>query len=137
MSADTHGRHDHSKQYWKVYKILLVLFLISFVGPFIAETIEQPLLRKILMLTTAFVIAFIKAYYVIVHFMHLNAEKKYVVYMLTTMVVLMLLFFSAVAPDVMKHDGQRWENLAAKQEVNRALEEQKKAAALKAGKEAK
>jgi hypothetical protein len=42
--------------------------------------------------------------------MHLKFEVKYVQYMLTTVVVFMLLFFSAVAPDVMRHDGacQRW-----------------------------
>ena len=42
--------------------------------------------------------------------MHLKFELKYVQYMLATTVVFMLFFFSAVAPDVMRHDGacQRW-----------------------------
>jgi hypothetical protein len=34
-----------------------------------------------------------------------------------------LLFFAGVAPDVMKHQGQRWENRAAKQAVERGLAE--------------
>jgi hypothetical protein len=34
----------------------------------------------------------------------------------------MLLFFAGVAPDVMKHQGQNWENVAAKTEIERGLE---------------
>jgi 4-alpha-glucanotransferase len=31
-----------------------------------------------------------------------------VVYLLTTVLVFMLLFFAGVAPDVMKHEGRNW-----------------------------
>jgi 4-alpha-glucanotransferase len=41
--------------------------------------------------------------------------------MLATMLTLMLLFFAGVAPDVMEHKGQNWENVAAEAEIERAL----------------
>ena len=45
--------------------------------------------------------------------MHLNIERRYVIYMLVTAVVFMLLLFAGVAPDVMNHEGQNWRNVAA------------------------
>jgi 4-alpha-glucanotransferase len=38
------------------------------------------------------------------------------------MLMLMLLFFAGTAPDVMKHKGQNWENVAVEAEIERALE---------------
>jgi hypothetical protein len=35
----------------------------------------------------------------------------------------MALFYAGVSPDVMKHSGQQWENVAAQQETQRALAE--------------
>jgi caa(3)-type oxidase subunit IV len=106
---DDHGHHGPG--YIKVYWILLVLFIISVMGPEMAHLMDMsPTMAKVTVLITAFGIAFVKAYYVIAYFMHLKFEIKYVQYMLGTTVVFMLLFFSAVAPDVMRHDGacQRW-----------------------------
>ena len=77
---------------------------------------------RVLTLLTAFGIAIVKAYLVVVNFMHLNIEKRYISYLLATMLMLMLLFFAGVAPDVMKHKGQNWQNVAAEAEVDRALE---------------
>ena len=48
-------------------------------------------------------------------------EKRYVVYLLSTTVAFVFLFYFAVAPDVMQHQGRGWENVAAKMETNRAL----------------
>jgi hypothetical protein len=75
-------------------------------------------------LMTAFGIAVVKAYLVAANFMHLNVEKKYISYLLATMLMLMLLFFAGTAPDVMEHKGQNWENVAAEKEIERALEAQ-------------
>ena len=112
MAHDNHSDHEHhGPGYWKVYWILLVLFIISVLGPEMAAWMDMsPTAAKVTVLITAFGIAFVKAYYVIAYFMHLKFELKYVQYMLATTVVFMLLFFSAVAPDVMRHDGacQRW-----------------------------
>jgi hypothetical protein len=66
----------------------------------------------------------VKAYLVAKNFMHLNIEKRYISYMLGTMLMFMLLFFAGTAPDVMKHKGKNWENVAAEAEVERALEAQ-------------
>lgn len=117
-----HGAEDeaaHIKHYTKIYVQLLVLFLISVGGPFVGDAIGS----KAIVLVTAFGIALVKGYLVCAHFMHLNVEKKYIGYLLTTTVVFMLLFYAGVAPDVMEHHGRNWENVAAKEEVLRAQRE--------------
>ena len=125
---DHHDHHDHhGPSYMKVYWILLALFIVSVAGPEIARIFDIPQpWNKILVLTTAFGIALVKAYYVVAYFMHLKFEKKIVNYMLVTTTTFMFLFFFAIAPDIMKHEGSNWSNAAAKSEVQRALKEQKK-----------
>ena len=61
-----------------------------------------------LTLITAFGIAIVKAYIVASNFMHLNIEKKYISYLLLTMVVLLGMFFFGTAADVMKSHGSNW-----------------------------
>jgi caa(3)-type oxidase subunit IV len=116
---DAHGEDAHLKLYFKIYVTLLVLFLISVMGPVVGDLVHS----KALVLVTAFGIALVKAYLVCSHFMHLNIEKRYVGYLLTTTVVFMFLFYAGVAPDVMEHHGRNWQNVAAQHEVNRALQE--------------
>lgn len=90
----------HHPNYVRIWAILLVLLVISVLGPFIG-------IRSVTLLT-AFGIAFVKAYLVAKHFMHLNVQPRYVVYLLSTVLAFMLLFFAAVAPDVMKSEGSGW-----------------------------
>jgi len=102
--SDSAEHHDHSpKKYIKIYAILVVLFIISFVGPELGI--------KWLTLITAFGIALVKAWMVCSYFMHLNIEKKYIWYMLTATCLLLLVMFAGLAPDSMKPSGQNWENL--------------------------
>jgi caa(3)-type oxidase subunit IV len=114
-----HGGEDHVKLYTKIYVILLVLFGVSVLGPIVGEAVGS----KALVLFTAFGIALVKAYLVCAHFMHLNIEKRYIGYLLTTTVVFMFLFYAGVSPDVMEHHGRNWENVAAREETKRALQE--------------
>jgi caa(3)-type oxidase subunit IV len=95
-----HAAHGDS-HYVKIWAILLVLLTISVLGP-MAEI-------KWLTLITAFGIAIVKAYLVIVNFMHINLTPRFVVYTFTTTLVFMLLFFAGAAPDVMKSHGTNWE----------------------------
>ena len=118
-----HGHHeDHSKQYIKIWGILLVLLVISVAGPFLGAALNL----YVITLLTAFGIAFVKAFLVIKHFMHLTVEKKYIGFLMLTMLAFMLVFVGGVSPDVMKHNGQRWENYAAERVVKEGLEEDKK-----------
>ena len=64
-----------------------------------------------------------KAYLVAANFMHLNVEKKYVVYLLLTALAFMFLFYAGVSPDVMQHRGRHWENVAAQEWSKKALAE--------------
>ena len=91
--------HDHPS-YVKIWGILLGLLVISIAGPFLGIPIVT--------LITAFGIAIVKAYLVAKHFMHLNIEPRFAVYLLCTMLVFVLLFFAGTAPDVMKHEGSNW-----------------------------
>ena len=99
-----HGHHeDHAAHYIKIWGVLLVLLVISVLGP--------ELEIQIVTLITAFGIAFVKAYLVMKEFMHLNVEKPIVHWFLATALVFMVLFFAGVAPDVMKHEGSNWERI--------------------------
>ena len=118
--------HEHGpSHYVRIWAILLVLLIVSILGPILAPHLEFGFLKAwMITLMTAFGIAVVKAYLVAANFMHLNIEKKYISYMLGTMLMFMLLFFAGTAPDVMKHEGQNWENVAAEAEIERALAEQ-------------
>jgi caa(3)-type oxidase subunit IV len=119
--ADDHGQ----AHYVKIWAILLVLLGVSVMGPILAPHLEFGFLKAwMITLLTAFGIAIYKAYLVAANFMHLNIEKKYISYLLATALMFMLLFFAGTAPDVMRHKGQNWENVAAEAEIERALEAQ-------------
>ena len=95
------GAHAHPN-YVKIWVLLLVLLVVSIVGP----ELGIPWLT----LLTAFGIALVKTYYVAAYFMHLNFEKKYVWFLLLISTVLLGVFFFGVAGDVMKADGQNWQD---------------------------
>ena len=101
--SDDHAAHGDS-HYVKIWGYLLVLLIISFVGPMFEI--------QWLTLVTAFGIAAVKAYLVVVNFMHINMTPRYVIYAITTTLVFMFLFFAGAAPDVMKDHGTNWEKPA-------------------------
>lgn len=98
--SDEHG----PKHYVKIWAILLVLLMVSIVGPMFEI--------QAVTLVTAFGIAIVKALMVARNFMHLPLERKYVTYIVSTCLVFMFLFWAAVAPDVMKSTGTNWEKPA-------------------------
>jgi caa(3)-type oxidase subunit IV len=118
-----HGGHDHGEHehihppiyYVKIWALLLVLMVLSLIGS------EVP--NHFVVLMAAFGIALVKAYLVCAKFMHLNIEKKFVIYFLVTSLAFMALFYFGIAPDVMKHEGHRWKNVAAEAAVQRGLVE--------------
>ena len=95
-----HAEHGDSF-YIKTWAILLVLLVVSVLGPELGI--------QWVTLFTAFGIAVIKAYLVAVRFMHLNLTPRFVIYFVSTSLVFMLLFFAGAAPDVMKSSGTNWE----------------------------
>jgi caa(3)-type oxidase subunit IV len=107
-----HGDHADHPSYFKTYITLLGLLAVSVAGPMFGH--------PWLTLITAFGIAVVKAYLVASRFMHLNIEKKIASYLLLAALALLLLFYAGVSPDVMKHRGNNWENMAAQDEVERA-----------------
>ena len=107
-------RHEHgAEHYRKVYLTLLVLLVASVAGPFL-EIVWVTLI-------TAFGIALVKANLVIQNFMHLRWEKRLAKWVLISSLVLMALFVAGVAPDVMRHEGQNWVNVAAADAVERGI----------------
>lgn len=115
-AGDGHGHAHgggHHTNYVKIWAILCGLLVVSVVGPMFEI--------QVLTLITAFGIAFVKAYLVITRFMHLPIERKFVPYMLGSMLALMALMVGAMSPDVLKHEGARWSNDAAKVSVERGM----------------
>ena len=113
--------HDggHHVNYFRIYVTLLILFLISVVGPEVGELTG---LRWITLIT-AVGIACVQARLVVNNFMHLAWERRIAKWLLASSLILLLLFAAGVAPDVMNHEGNNWENYAAKQAVERGLAE--------------
>ncbi len=112
---DAHDDHGHHTNYVKIWAILLVLLIISILGPMVGI--------QAVTIMTAFGIAVVKAYMVARFFMHVNIAPKYVTYFLVTALGFMLLFFAGVSPDVMRHKGHQWNNVAAEKSVERGLAE--------------
>jgi caa(3)-type oxidase subunit IV len=91
---------EHHTNYVKIWGILLVLLTISLIGPEFG-------IRSVT-LVTAFGIAFVKAYIVADKFMHINQMPRFINYIVISCLILMLLFFTGTAPDVMKDRGSNW-----------------------------
>ena len=98
--AGAHGAHGE-RHYIRIWAVLCVLLVVSIIGPMFGI--------RVVTLITAFGIAIVKAFLVAKHFMHVNIEKKWVVYILLAMLAFMLVFFGGVAPDVLEHDGANWQ----------------------------
>lgn len=98
--AHAHGGGHGDAFYVRIWAILLVLLVISIIGPELGI--------RVVTLITAFGIAIVKAYMVGRHFMHLGIERKWVVWILFVMLAFMLVMFAGIAPDVLKHEGQNW-----------------------------
>lgn len=115
--------------YVRIYMVLLVLLVVSIVGPVVGGAIDHRIeifgrsvsLGITVTLITAFGIAIWKASLVVKHFMHLSIERPIAKIFLAASVLLLALFWGGVAPDVQLHEGRMWENLAAKEAVDRGI----------------
>ncbi|MBM4252947.1 MAG: hypothetical protein FJ146_13325 [Deltaproteobacteria bacterium] len=103
-----HHHEPHAPSYYvKIWAVLLVLLVISITGPMLGN--------KILTLITAFGIAVVKALIVAAFFMHLNVEKKYIWYVLLTMLTAVAMFYFGVVADVQQYKGTNWTKPASYQ----------------------
>ena len=93
--------HTHPN-YVKIWAILTVLLVVSVLGPMMGA--------KVVTLITAFGIAVVKALIVAAYFMHLNVERRYIWYLLLTVLLFLSVLFFGVSPDVMKHEGTNWKH---------------------------
>ncbi len=103
------GEATHHGDYVRIWAILLALLVVSVGGPLVAALIEHRPTALAITLSTAFGIAVVKAYMVAKNFMHIDFARRFVPYLIVTMVVFMVLFFAGTAPDVMKAEGRNWE----------------------------
>jgi caa(3)-type oxidase subunit IV len=109
-----HDEHaGHHPNYKKIYLTLLGLLVVSVIGPFFGVVW--------LTLITAFGIALVKANLVVQNFMHLKWEKRIAKWVLAVSLVLMALMVAGVSVDVLNHEGNNWENIAAQAAVERGL----------------
>ena len=91
--------HPHPN-YVKVWAILCLLLVVSVTGPMLH--------LRVVTLVTAFGIALIKAFMVAKNFMHLDVEKPIIRWVLGSVLVIMVLLYAGLAPDVEKSAGQNW-----------------------------
>lgn len=101
-------QHAHHGPYVRIWAILMVLLVVSVVGPLLAALIEHRPTAIAITLSTAFGIAVVKAYMVAKNFMHITFTKRFVPYLVLTMLVFMVMLFAGTAPDVMKLEGENW-----------------------------
>lgn len=113
MAGNDHA-HGGEAHYIKIWAILLVLLIVSIVGPELGI--------QWVTLITAFGVALVKAFLVIKHFMHLTVEKRIIHWLLVGSLTLMILMWAGIAPDVQNHEGHQWTNDAAKAAVERGLD---------------
>lgn len=99
--ASGHAGHGVHRNYVKIWGILVVLLVVSVAGPFAGI--------RLVTLITAFGIALVKAYMVAKNFMHLDVEKPIIQWLMVVALVLMVLMFSGLSPDVMKDHGRNWQ----------------------------
>ena len=115
--AEAHANGaDHAEghpNYRNIYFFLLFLLVVSILGPELGIVWVT--------LVTAFGIALVKATLVVQNFMHLKWERTIVGWLLATALVLVFLMFAGLAPDIMSHEGTNWENLSAKQAIERGI----------------
>ena len=97
MSAHS---ESHDVNYVKIWAILVGLLVISVIGPMTGI--------RVVMLITAFGVALVKAYLVAKNFMHVPVQKKVVHWAMGLALLLMVVLFTGVAPDVMKSTGEHW-----------------------------
>ena len=103
MSAhdDSHGAHAaHHTNYVKIWAILVGLLVVSVTGPMLGI--------RVVTLIAAFGIAFLKAYLVVKNFMHLDIEKPVIHWALGLALLIMVVMYAGIAPDVQKSSGQHW-----------------------------
>ncbi len=100
MSAHAAHAQGHHRNYVKIWAMLVVLLVISVLGPMTGI--------RVIMLITAFGVALVKAYLVAKNFMHLDLEKPIIHFALGLALVFMVLLYAGVAPDVQKSAGQNW-----------------------------
>src|SRR2546423_7394321 len=93
--------HSHHPNYVRVWAILVGLLVISVLGPMAGI--------RWVTLIAAFGVALVKAYMVAKNFMHLNIEKPIVHWILAVALLLMVLLYGALAPDVEKGAGRNWQ----------------------------
>jgi caa(3)-type oxidase subunit IV len=105
--------HVHHPNYVKIWAILVALLIVSVLGSMSGV--------RWVVLIAAFGVAVVKAGMVAKNFMHINVEKRWVPYLLITMLVFMVILLAGVGPDVMKHSGLRWSNDAAKRAVETGM----------------
>ena len=101
MSESTHAHAaPHHRNYVRIWALLVVLLVISVAGPMLGV----PLVTLI----TAFGVALVKAYLVAKNFMHLDVEKPIVHAAIGLTLLIMVVLYAGVAPDVQKSAGLNW-----------------------------
>jgi len=95
-----HATPHRHPNYFRVYLVLLGLLVVSVAGPMLGI--------RVVTLIAAFGVALVKAYMVAKNFMHLNVEKRWVHLALALVLVILVVFYAGISPDVGRDAGEHW-----------------------------
>ncbi|CAK0743941.1 cytochrome c oxidase subunit IV [Gammaproteobacteria bacterium] len=101
MSNVVHSQPHPVSHYINVWVAVLALFIISI-------TVSQLSNYRPLVLITAFGIATIQAILVGAYFMHLKGEKKYIYYLLFSMLLALAMLYFGTVSDNGHPSGKNW-----------------------------
>jgi caa(3)-type oxidase subunit IV len=109
MTSEQMEAHMQRTKYVQTWAMLVALLIVSVLGSMSGV--------HWLVLVAAFGVAGAKSYLVARNFMHVNVEKRWILYLMLVCVSFLVVLFAGVAPDVTKHGGLNWSNEAAKHAV--------------------
>lgn len=102
--------------YWKTWATLVALMVLNVASYF---TANRPLI-----IFTAILVVLSATWVATTVFMHMAIEPRFIVYLCVVAVAVMGLFFTMVSPDVLRHRGTNWTNVAAHREIRRVQQEE-------------
>ena len=102
MGDHTNGHSAHPA-YWIIWSLLVVLFVMSVAFSWVTSVTVG--------VVFAFFIAIIKALMVSAWFIHLNVEPRWVWSVLLGAVLVVLIMWMGMAPEVMEQSGTNWQKI--------------------------
>ncbi|MEB3204944.1 MAG: hypothetical protein VKP57_09615 [Candidatus Sericytochromatia bacterium] len=101
----TEAAAQEERKYWRIWAILVSLPLLSLAAQQTGMGWLAILVSLVVMLTST--------WFAVTTWMHVHLEPRFVPYLCILGLAGMFMFFFMVAPDVLNHEGNNWQNRSA------------------------